>query len=114
MTGFDWTCGRCGMNVSLMPGVAQESDFPAGWQRVNGVGYCLSCSRKRAGEEKAAALSSEDLADLLRASVEGRIEFELGRAPDRSDSRVARACGTNVTMVRGVRERLGAYPTRPV
>jgi hypothetical protein len=42
------------------------------------------------------------------------VEFELLRTPDRCDTRIARACGTNVIVVRQVRERLGAYPTRPV
>ncbi len=41
------------------------------------------------------------------------MELELTRAPDRCDTRVARACGTNVMVVRQVRERLGAYPIRP-
>jgi hypothetical protein len=52
--------------------------------------------------------------DLIRADAEGRVEFELNRSPDRCDTRIARACGTNVIVVRQVRERLGAYPTRPV
>jgi hypothetical protein len=43
-----------------------------------------------------------------------RIEFELIRALDLCDTRIARACGTNVVLVRRVREQLGAYPTRPV
>jgi hypothetical protein len=30
------------------------SEFPAGWEQVSGIAYCLSCSRKRAGEAKAA------------------------------------------------------------
>jgi hypothetical protein len=30
------------------------------------------------------------------------------------NTRIARASGTNVLMVRQVREHLGAYPTRPV
>jgi hypothetical protein len=103
------------MTARFMPGVAYMSEFPAGWEQVSGVAYCLSCSRRRAGEAKAAALSDDDTrADHLRADAEGRIEFELSRSPDRSDSRIARACGTNVAMVRGVRERLLAFPTRPV
>jgi hypothetical protein len=96
-----------------MPGVAVE--FPANWDETNGVAFCLNCRRMRAGEAKAAALGEgESPAAHLRADAEGRVEFELARAPDRCDTRVARACGTNVTVVRGVRERLGAYPTQPV
>jgi hypothetical protein len=103
------------MTARFMPGVAHMSEFPAGWEQVSGVAYCLSCSRRRAGEAKAAVLADDDTpADHQRADAEGRIEFELVRSPDRCDSRIARACGTNITMVRGVRARLRAYPTRPV
>ena len=68
-----------------------------------------------AGEARVAVASADDPpADRQRAKAEGRIEFELGRDPDRCDTRVARACGTNVITVRQVRDRLGAYGTRPV
>ena len=53
-------------------------------------------------------------AQLVDAEAENRVELELSRSPDRCDTRIARACGTNVMIVRQVRERLGAYPTRPV
>jgi hypothetical protein len=97
-----------------MPGVAQLSEFPSSWELANGATYCLSCRRKRAGEAKAAAATGDDpTADHLLADTVGRIEFELSRTPDRSDTRIARACGTNVAMVKGVRERLSTYPTRP-
>jgi hypothetical protein len=56
----------------------------------------------------------DSLADHERANDEGRIEFELSRTPDLRDTRIARASGTNVVLVKQVRERLGAYPTRPV
>lgn len=103
------------MTARFMPGVAHMSEFPAGWEQISGVAYCLSCSRRRAGEAKVAALADADTpVDQLRADAEGRIEFELSRTPDRSNTRIARACGTNVALVRGVRERLRAYPTRPV
>jgi hypothetical protein len=98
-----------------MPGVAKLSGLPPSWEELGGVAYCLSCQRKLAGEARAAAVANGDSpAELLRADAEGRIEFELHRDPDRCDTRVARACGTNVVMVRKVRERLGVYPTRPV
>ena len=89
--------------------------MPPNWVALNGIYYCLGCRRKLAGEERAAILAEDDSpAAHLRADAEGRIEFELDRDPDRCDTRVARACGTNVVMVRNVRERLGVYPTRPV
>lgn len=115
MNGSDWTCARCGMTARFMPGALNLSEMPASWDEVNGIAYCLSCRRKMAGEAKADALAEEEsMADLVRADAEGRVEFELLRTPDRCDTRIARACGTNVIVVRQVRERLGAYPTRPV
>jgi hypothetical protein len=55
----------------------------------------------------------EPAQDLHRKDAEWRIELELTRDPDRCDTRIARACSTNVVVVRQVRERLGAFPTRP-
>jgi len=101
------------VTTTFMPGVADE--FPSNWSEMNGAAFCLSCLRKMAGEAKAAELDEdESIATRLRADAEGRVEFELARAPERCDTRVARACGTNVTVVRGVRARLGVYPTQPV
>jgi hypothetical protein len=98
-----------------MPGTAYLRELPTSWEEMNGVAYCLGCLRKLAGKARAAALTDgESPADRVRADAEGRIEFELGRDPDRCDTRVARTCGTNVVMVRKVRGRLGVYPTRPV
>jgi hypothetical protein len=103
------------MTARFMREVIGLSELPANWDEVNGITYCLGCRRDMAGEAKAAAVADEDSpADRLRADAEGRIEFELSRDPDRCDTRIARACGTNVIVVRQVRERVGAYPTRPV
>jgi len=115
VTGSDWTCARCGMTTRLMPGMLQLSELPPSWGEVNGIKYCLGCRREMAGEAKAAALNGDGTPEnRVRASAEGRVEFELSHDPDRCDTRVARACGTNVIVVRQVRERLGVYPTRPV
>src|SRR3954453_9970625 len=115
VNGSELTCARWGMTVRFMPGALNFSEMPSSWDEVNGAAYCLSCRRKMAGEARAAMLRVEDEeADPIRADAEGRVEFELDRSPDRCDTRIARACGTNVIVVRQVRERLGAYPTRPV
>jgi hypothetical protein len=103
------------MTARFAPGALSLAEMPPSWDEVNGIAYCLSCRRKMAGEAKAATLADDEARpDLVRADAEGRVEFELGRSPDRCDTRIARACGTNVIVVRKVRERLGAYPTRPV
>ena len=114
MTGSEWTCARCGVTVSFMPGVVEPTELPVNWELVNGLSYCLGCLRKVAGEARSDALSDEgSRLDRRRANAEGRIEFELLRSPDRADTRIARACGTSVAAVKGVRQRLSAYPTRP-
>jgi hypothetical protein len=103
------------MTASFMDGLGDSYGLPPNWESLNGIQYCLGCRRKLAGEARAAAVSDLDPpVERLRADAEGRIEFELSRSPDRCDTRIARACGTNVLLVRQVRERLGAYPTRPV
>ena len=115
MTGTSWDCARCGMTVRFMPGMGDLSGLPPSWDEVNGIAYCLNCRQRMAGEARAASLLERDpSADQARADAEGRVEFELARAPDRCDTRIARACGTNIIVVKQVRERLGAYPTRPV
>jgi hypothetical protein len=98
-----------------MVGVLDFSEPPPSWSEENGIAYCLGCRREMAGEAKAASLNGDGTpANRVRAVAEGRVEFELGRDPDRCDTRIARTCSTNVIVVRQVRERLGVYPTRPV
>jgi hypothetical protein len=93
---------------------AEVPDLPANWFELHGLTYCLGCRREIAGEEGAAAIPEDGPVDeQRRANAEGRIEFEIRRAPDQGDTRVARACRTSIGVVRQVRERLGLYPTRP-
>ena len=74
----------------------------------------MTASSWIADEARAIAFDGKDFpAWCQQADAVGLVELELTRAPDRCDTRVARACGTNVMVVRQVRERLGLYPTRP-
>jgi hypothetical protein len=103
------------MTVRFMTGMLDLSESPPSWGTVDGIEYCLNCRREMAGEAKAQALNGDGTPEnRVRADAEGRVEFELDRDPDRCDTRIARACGTNVILVRQVRERIGVYPTRPV
>ncbi len=78
------------------------------------MGRSTTASSWIADTTRALAFDSEDFpAWCQQEDVVGLVELELNRAPDRCDTRIARACGTNVMVVRQVRERLGAYPTRP-
>jgi hypothetical protein len=103
------------VTVTFMAGAVAPAGPPSNWDALDGIHYCLGCLRKLAGRAKSEALPDEDSpADHHRADAEGRVEFELRRSANRGDTRVARACGTNVALVKKVRERLGAYPTGPV
>jgi hypothetical protein len=110
VAGPEWTCARCGVTARFMKG-ASTPEIPSGWSDENGVSYCLGCRREMAGEAGAASADSPE--GERQASATSRIEFEIKRAPDQGDTRVARSCRTSVVAVRRVRERLGAYPTRP-
>jgi hypothetical protein len=102
------------MTVRFMTETLNLDDSPPNWDEVDGIAYCLGCRRQMAGEAKAASLNGDGTpSKRVRADAEGRVEFELSRDPDRCDTRIARACVTNVVIVRQVRERLGVYPTRP-
>jgi hypothetical protein len=102
------------MTTRAMAGMLDLSGLPPSWGEVNGIAYCLGCRREMAGEAKAASPNGDGTSlNRVRAGAEGRVEFELSRDPDRCDTRIARACTTNVIVVRQVRERLGVYPTRP-
>ena len=72
----------------------------------------MTGSEWNAAQVKAEAVPDPD--SHHEGDAEGRVESELLRAANRGDTRVARACGTSVALVRRVRERLGAYPTVPV
>jgi hypothetical protein len=103
------------MTTRAMAGALGLSGLPPSWGEVNGIAYCLGCRREMAGQAKAESLNGEGTpSNRVRATAEGRVEFELSRDPDRCDTRIARTCSTNVIVVRQVRERLGVYPTRPV
>jgi hypothetical protein len=108
----EWNCARCGVTARFMDGI-KAPEIPSGWGEDNGVTYCLACRRELAGEAGAAAAANGSPEEERQANAVSRIEFEIMRAPDQGDTRVARACRTSVAAVRRVRERLGAYPTRP-
>ena len=114
MTGSEWTCARCGVTATVMPGAAKLFEPPASWEQLNGVSYCLGCRRTLAGEAKAAAVSDQhSAAERLRANAEGRIEFELRRTPDLTDGAIAKACRTSAATVAAARKRLKMPPGLP-
>ncbi len=83
------------------------ADLPETWVEADGLAYCLSCSRARAGEAAAdsapEATSREDLVRLRRTAL---IEFEIGRAPEAPNRTIANSCRTSSATVAAVRDGL--------
>jgi hypothetical protein len=84
-----------------------SADLPSSWTSSEGLSYCLSCSRARAGEAAMElapeTISREDRVKLRRDAV---IEFEIGRLPEAPDRAIATACRTSSTAVASVRDML--------
>jgi hypothetical protein len=109
----EWTCGRCEVTVSWMPG-AETPDLPMNWVDDGVDMYCLGCRRDLAAEAGVAALDDDAPADLRqKTSSQARIEFEITRDPERPDNRIAKSCRTSVITVRKARERLGLKARPP-
>ena len=109
----EWTCGRCEVTVSWMPGT-EAPDLPGSWID-NGEGlFCLGCRRDLAAEAGVAHLEADAPADLRqKTSSRARVEFEITRDPERPDNRIAKSCSTSVISVRKARERLGLKARPP-
>jgi hypothetical protein len=104
-TAARWTCDGCGVSASRIDG--KRAALPAAWAASTAGCFCLRCRRDRAAD---AALDSVDAdspvdvrAKLRRAAL---IEFEVRRAPDRADRRIAEACRASAAAVAKARERL--------
>lgn len=109
----DWTCARCHVTVSWMAEVERPA-IPATWVEERGELYCLACRRDRAGEAGLNGVSEDEPADKRqKLRSQARVEFEIKRAPDRQDNRIANACHTSIVAVRKARVRLGMQSQRP-
>jgi hypothetical protein len=107
MTTLEWTCERCEVTASWMPGV-ERPELPATWIEEDGRTYCLGCRRELAGE--AALLRAQADAspkDRQQLHARARLEFEVARDPDRADGQIAQACHSSIPAVRKARARLG-------
>jgi uncharacterized protein YdaU (DUF1376 family) len=102
-----WTCARCEVTVSFMPG-AEQPDLPKGWSDEGGTIHCLACRRELAAEaELEAAPEDTPPSEHAKLMARAKIDFELKRDPDRADTQIASACRTSIAAVRQARERLG-------
>lgn len=106
-TAQKWTCDSCGVTASRLDG--QPATEPICWTNSEEGRLCLACRRSRASE---AALNSapagSSRGECRRIGRTGLIEFEMRRAPGRSDARIASACGTSPSAVAAVRRTLNA------
>lgn len=104
-----WTCARCEVSVGHIDGRARS--LPGTWTRCDGLTYCLSCSRARAGEAAVVSVpettSREDRARLKRRAL---IAFEIARTPAAPNRKIANACRTSALAVAAVRDVLANRP----
>lgn len=104
-----WECARCRVSFANVDG--RQAGLPTGWTEAKGEAFCLSCSRALAGdaamETAPADTSRQDLVRLRRAAL---IEFEIRRAPEVPNQKIARACRTSTGAVTAVRAALKGMP----
>jgi hypothetical protein len=109
----NWTCDDCGVTASRLDG--QPATEPSGWMDSEEGRLCLACRRSRAGEAAVdrvpTGISRDDYRQKRRT---GLIEFEMRRAPGRSDARIASVCGTSRSTVAAVRRSLNAADRPPL
>lgn len=100
-----WSCARCQVSVGRLDG--EGSILPDAWTRVDGLTYCLACSRARAADaamdSAPDATSREDRVRLRRRAL---IAFEIDRSPMAPDRAIANACRTSSRTVAAVRDEL--------
>lgn len=105
-TAQKWTCAECGVATSRSDAAA--TPLPESWESCADGTFCLGCRRRRVAE--AAVDSAPDAADrsararLRRTAV---IEFEVRRAPEKTNGSIAKACRSSIAAVVAARQRLG-------
>jgi hypothetical protein len=105
-SGPTWTCDRCEMTISYLPGHARRAR-PNGWGKQDGNIYCLACRRSLAAEEAyqsaPADMPMEKRAKLRATAV---IDFEIKRDPERPNGEIAKIVRCSVPAVLKARRRL--------
>lgn len=93
------------MSASRIDG--QPIAQPDCWENSTEGRFCLVCRRARAGEAALDSAGDDSTPDeRMRLRRTGLIEFEVSRAPDQLDRRIANACHTSAATVRTVRRNL--------
>jgi hypothetical protein len=101
----DWTCTKCEVTASWMPGHEQEQ--PADWVKQNGDLLCLSCRRDSAAEAGLEAAGETTVAARAQVRKRALLEFEIQRDPDRPNGEIAKAASCSQVAVQKAREELG-------
>lgn len=100
-----WTCRGCGVCVSRIDG--SPAPLPDCWTSSAEGDFCLVCRRQQAIDAALeAAPADRDSAAHSKLRRAGLIEFEVRRAPDRTDGAIAKACHTSTATVAATRRRL--------
>ena len=111
-TARKWTCTGCGVAASRSD--AEWTPLPECWETCADGTFCLGCRRNRVAEAAVDSASADTdrgaRARLRRAAV---VEFELLRAPERTNGSIAKACRSSIPAVVAARRRLGDPPADP-
>jgi hypothetical protein len=111
-TAPKWTCSQCGVTASHSD--AAPVPLPESWECGAEGTFCLGCRRQRVGE---AALDSAPAASDRHARARLRrtavIEFEVMRAPERTNGSIAKTCRTSIPTVAAARRRLDDPRSQP-
>jgi hypothetical protein len=101
-----WTCERCGVAIRYLPG-HEPGGPPTGWSVGDRGTHCLLCRRELAAQAAfEGAGPGLDLAARAKLRAKGRIEFEVERAPARTNGEIAKSLGCSVQAVLKARRRL--------
>jgi hypothetical protein len=100
------TCSNCAVETSWI-GEPGRDKLPVNWVETSGGPACLHCRRELAAD---AAVSGADLNLQARARLRNStiVEFEVRRAPDRTNSQIANAVHTSLAAVQKARDRIDA------
>lgn len=104
-TARKWTCGGCGVAASRSD--VEAAPLPESWEVCADGTFCLGCRRNRAAEEAVNSAPSEaDRGARARLRRAAMVEFEVLRAPEKTNGSIAKACRSSIPAVAAARRRL--------
>lgn len=104
-TARKWTCATCGVAASLSD--TAKLPLPPGWEDCADGTFCLGCRRARVAEAAVDSAPAMDRTARARLRRTALIEFEVTRAPDKTNGSIAKACRSSIPAVAAARKRLG-------